>query len=84
LINIGDKEREMGQEVAAFLDRNATNTFANSINFIDFLALPFFEHMGKLDARFNREVQSRGCVSPSYQPEDLGGGRYFQNKSSVE
>jgi hypothetical protein len=58
LINAGDKEREMGQEVAAFLDRNATNTFANSISFIDFLALPFFEHMGKLDVRFNREVVS--------------------------
>jgi hypothetical protein len=54
----GDKERSMGQEVAAFLDRNATNTTTNSINFIDFLALPFFTNFGKLDAKFDDEIVS--------------------------
>jgi hypothetical protein len=46
----------MGQEVAPFLDRSATTTATNSINFIDFIALPFFKNFGKLDPKLDREV----------------------------
>ncbi len=46
----------MGLEVAPFLDRNAGNPATNSMNFIDFLALPFFKNLGRLNAQFNRDV----------------------------
>ncbi len=48
----------MGLEVAPFLDRNATNPVTNSINFIDFIALPFFKNFGRLHAQFNQDVVS--------------------------
>lgn len=46
----------MGQEVAPFLDRNATDAATNSINFIDFIALPFFKNFGKLVPNLDHEV----------------------------
>lgn len=46
----------MGFEVAQFLDRNATSIRTNSINFIDFVALPFFKNFGRLHHSFHRDV----------------------------
>ncbi len=54
----GDRERTLEHEVAPFLDRNATSTVTNSINFIDFVALPFCKNFGRLNARFNDDVVS--------------------------
>jgi len=52
----GDRERSMELDVAPFMDRNATNVAKNSMNFIDFVAAPFFKNMGKLDSKFERVV----------------------------
>ncbi len=46
----------MGLEVAPFLDRNAGNPATSSLSFIDFLALPFFKNLGKLNVLFNKDV----------------------------
>jgi len=54
----GDRERSMGFPVAAFLDRTATSMTKNSMNFIDFVAAPFFKAMGKLDKKFDEQVVS--------------------------
>lgn len=52
----GDRERSMGLEPAPFLDRKATTVHKNSVNFIDFVAAPFFKTMGKLNVAFDEQV----------------------------
>lgn len=52
----GDREKSLGLEVAAFLDRDATTISKNSMNFIDFVAAPLFLNMGKLNADFEDQV----------------------------
>ena len=52
----GDRQKQLGQEVAAFLDREATTVYKNSMNFIDFFAAPLFNNLGKLDPLFQEEV----------------------------
>lgn len=54
--NQGDKEKELGYEVAAFLDREATTIFKNSMNFIDFFAAPLFKNLGRLHKDFDQEI----------------------------
>lgn len=46
----------LGLEVAAFLDRDATTISKNSINFIDFVAVPLFQLLGKLYPDFDEQV----------------------------
>ncbi len=52
----GDREKALGLEVAAFLDRDATTISKNSINFIDFVAVPLFQLLGKLYPDFDEQV----------------------------
>jgi hypothetical protein len=52
----GDREKAMGNEVAAFLDREATTICKNSLNFIDFVAAPLFINLGKLNEEFQDQV----------------------------
>jgi len=52
----GDREKAMGQEVAGFLDRDATTVCKNSMNFIDFVAAPLFHMLGKLNRDFDEQV----------------------------
>ena len=52
----GDREKALGNEVAAFLDRDATTTSKNSMNFIDFVAAPLFLNLGKLNSDFEDQV----------------------------
>jgi hypothetical protein len=49
-------EKALGLEVAAFLDRDATTISKNSINFIDFVAVPLFQLLGKLYPDFDEQV----------------------------
>ncbi len=46
----------MGLEVAPLLDRNAGNQATSSMNFTDFLAMPFFVNLRRLNAKFNQDV----------------------------
>eukprot|EP00727_Mastigamoeba_balamuthi_P011282 m51a1_g6777 putative camp-specific 3 -cyclic phosphodiesterase (709) ;mRNA; f:127105-129811 len=41
----GDRERELGLPVSAFMDRTQTNVAKSQIGFIDFVGLPLFESM---------------------------------------
>ena len=52
----GDREKALGYDVAAFLDRDATTISKNSMNFIDFVAAPLFLNLGKLNAEFDDQV----------------------------
>jgi hypothetical protein len=53
--------KALGLEVAAFLDRDATTISKNSINFIDFVAVPLFQLLGKLYPDFDEQVVQK-CV----------------------
>jgi hypothetical protein len=52
----GDREKKMGLDVAAFLDRDQTTVAKNSLNFIDLLSAPFFYSLGQLHRAFADEV----------------------------
>ncbi len=41
----GDSEREMGEAISPFMDRNNENSAKNQVGFFEFIVLPFYENV---------------------------------------
>eukprot|EP00033_Pygsuia_biforma_P003497 GCRY01003827.1.p1 GENE.GCRY01003827.1~~GCRY01003827.1.p1 ORF type:complete len:955 (+),score=294.12 GCRY01003827.1:254-3118(+) len=76
----GDKEREMGFEVSAFMDRTKVNTPKSQVGFLKFVVLPLFDAWGGLmqDERLGEQVR----MNLDYWQELLDGAESGRSRST--